>query len=74
DTWCIAKFSTAELTDSISSMSTWYTCEAVCYILFVNPASSMPLEEGLYGCRWFTRGLVLQDLLTPKAIMFYNLV
>jgi hypothetical protein len=72
DTCCIDKSSSAELTESINSMFTWYKEAARCYVFLVDLPPGTALSEGLRRCRWFTRGWTLQELLAPKAIMFYD--
>ncbi|KAL9593494.1 MAG: hypothetical protein Q9219_007525 [cf. Caloplaca sp. 3 TL-2023] len=69
DTCCIDKKSSAELSEAINSMFTWYTKATVCYVYisdFPSPRSAM-IES-----RWFTRGWTLQELLAPKNVEFYD--
>lgn len=68
DTCCIDKSSSAELSEAINSMFRWYAESDVCYA-FLNDA-----EKGstIAGCRWFTRGWTLQELIAPKRVLFYD--
>ncbi|KAK3690493.1 heterokaryon incompatibility protein-domain-containing protein [Podospora appendiculata] len=86
DTCCIDKSSSAELTEAINSMFRWYQQSTVCFALLSDmpPASPMSPRPGkapsvsdqfhaaLSGCRWFTRGWTLQELLAPKTLYFYD--
>ncbi|KAI6149752.1 heterokaryon incompatibility protein-domain-containing protein [Pisolithus tinctorius] len=68
DTVCIDKSSSAELDESIRSMSTWYRNAAIC-IAYVGQTTSL---LDLAADRWFTRGWTLQELLSPSRLKFYN--
>jgi hypothetical protein len=72
DTCCIDKSSSAELTEAINSMFQWYGRAAICYVYFSDMVPSASLETGLQGCRWFTRGWTLQELIAPKKIDFFD--
>ncbi|OTB05120.1 hypothetical protein M426DRAFT_57508, partial [Hypoxylon sp. CI-4A] len=78
DTCCIDKTSSAELSEAINSMFSWYQGAAVCYVYisdFVwSPHNWDPavFQEQLSRCRWFTRGWTLQELLAPKRVEFYD--
>jgi hypothetical protein len=73
DTCCIDKASSAELSESINSMFTWYRNAAVCYAYLsdIRPQvfqweSPTPFTSSL----WFTRGWTLQELIAPSTIIF----
>ncbi|OTB14071.1 hypothetical protein K445DRAFT_302632 [Daldinia sp. EC12] len=68
DTCCIDKSSSAELSESINSMFTWYQSASVCYA-FLEDVQSL---ERLTDSRWFTRGWTLQELIAPCDVRFYN--
>jgi len=72
DTCCIDKSSSAELTEAINSMFQWYGRAAICYVFLSDLAASAPLDTELQGCRWFTRGWTLQELIAPPEIEFYD--
>ncbi|KAF2167490.1 hypothetical protein M409DRAFT_66048 [Zasmidium cellare ATCC 36951] len=67
DTCCIDKTSSAELSEAINSMWTWYQEAAVCvaYISDYHPRT-------LRHCQWFSRGWTLQELLAPMHVLFYS--
>ncbi|KAI3533262.1 hypothetical protein CABS01_15943 [Colletotrichum abscissum] len=82
DTCCIDKSSSAELTEAINSMYSWYQSAEICYVYL---ADLSPIPEGLRGtyrydylrdklpkCRWFSRGWTLQELIASKQIEFYD--
>jgi hypothetical protein len=82
DTCCIDKSSSAELSEAINSMFTWYRDSHVC---FVHLADLEPiptdmnrrdrqsfLNEYLPRCRWFTRGWTLQELIASSKVEFYD--
>jgi hypothetical protein len=71
DTCCIDKSSSAELTEAINSMYTWYARSEVCYAFLSDLEEAAPLDQ-LQECRWFTRGWTLQELIAPKRIIFFD--
>ncbi|KAF5637207.1 heterokaryon incompatibility protein het-E-1 [Fusarium tjaetaba] len=75
DTCCIDKSSSAELSEAINSMFSWYRNSAVCYIYLedvVHKEHSARVGESLAEARWFTRGWTLQELLAPRARQFFD--
>lgn len=74
DTCCINKESSAELTEAINSMFTWYQKSIVCFVYLSDfPAHEPEFPDPLLSmCRWFTRGWTLQELLAPKHLTFYD--
>ncbi|EME44182.1 hypothetical protein DOTSEDRAFT_172260, partial [Dothistroma septosporum NZE10] len=75
DTLCIDKGSSAELSEAINSMYTWYSEAAICYAYLADVSSRDPPElrrDKFYANRWFTRGWTLQELLAPKQLVFYS--
>ncbi|KAI6001022.1 hypothetical protein F5J12DRAFT_950137 [Pisolithus orientalis] len=68
DTVGIDKSSSAELDESIRSMSARYHNAAIC-IAYVGQTTSLP---DLAADRWFTRGWTLQELLAPSRSKFHN--
>jgi hypothetical protein len=72
DTCCIDKSSSAELTEAINSMFQLYKRAEICYVYLSDLAPSAPLETELRGCRWFTRGWTLQELIAPRDIDFFD--
>ncbi|UNI23590.1 hypothetical protein JDV02_009400 [Purpureocillium takamizusanense] len=77
DTCCIDKTSSAELTEAINSMFQWYRDAITCYAWLADlPSSAVvggrPERSSLGGCRWFTRGWTLQELIAPRAVQFFD--
>ncbi|KAF2268705.1 HET-domain-containing protein [Lojkania enalia] len=84
DTVCIDKRSSAELTEAINSMFSWYKNSALCiaYLADVDIeahdnsakflASGDPELSKVWNSRWFTRGWTLQELVAPRDIWFYS--
>ncbi len=77
DTCCIDQKSSAEVSEAINSMFTWYQRAAVCYA-FLEDVHFDDYTEGYLtwkdhfsNSRWFTRGWTLQELLAPKKVVFY---
>ncbi|PMD59794.1 HET-domain-containing protein, partial [Hyaloscypha bicolor E] len=75
DTCCIDKTSSAELSEAINSMYSWYQKADVCYVYLSdyhfgishgNPLSTLATS------RWFQRGWTLQELIAPQSIIFFN--
>ncbi|KAB8215203.1 heterokaryon incompatibility protein-domain-containing protein [Aspergillus novoparasiticus] len=78
DTCCIDKSSSAELSEAINSMFTWYANAAVCYA-YIFDVTATPGHYGLEldtsefeKSRWFTRGWTLQELLAPSEVVFFS--
>jgi hypothetical protein len=64
DTCCIDKSSSAELSEAINSMFTWYRNSGKCYAYLVD----VDRPEDFANSRWFTRAWTLQELLAPSHI------
>jgi len=71
DTCCIDKPSSPELTEAINSMYNWYARAQVCHVYLEDFGADSPLDK-LSGCRWFTRGWTLQELIAPKQMIFFD--
>lgn len=69
DTCCIDKSSSAELTEAINSMYTYYTNAAVC-IAYLSDVECR--AEDVWSSRWMTRGWTLQELIAPSRLEFYG--
>ncbi|KAI1859739.1 hypothetical protein JX265_010188 [Neoarthrinium moseri] len=86
DTCCIDKSSSAELSEAINSMYSYYHNAAECYIFLADvPAGSGSggggggegEDPGAPGSafrrsRWFTRGWTLQEFLAPRKLVFFD--
>lgn len=79
DTCCIAKSSSAELSEAINSMFNWYKNAKVCYAFLSDVKTESNddiiknrVAELLAKSRWFTRGWCLQELIAPKHVLFYD--
>ncbi|KAI6044615.1 hypothetical protein EDC04DRAFT_323750 [Pisolithus marmoratus] len=68
DTCCIDKDSSAELQEAILSMFVWYRRSA----LTIVHLSDISDTGSLIGSEWLERGWTLQELLAPRAILFYT--
>ncbi|KAK4449028.1 vegetative incompatibility protein HET-E-1 [Podospora aff. communis PSN243] len=68
DTCCIDKSSSAELTEAINSMYNWYKRAQICFVYLADVDKNGPLD----GCRWFTRGWTLQELIAPREMVFFD--
>lgn len=73
DTCCIDKTSSAELQEAINSMFKWYKFAKVCYAYLSDVDSSAPGQDDLTSSRWFSRGWTLQELLAPRAVLFFDM-
>lgn len=80
DTNCIDKSSSAELSEAINSMFSWYQKASICYV-YLADVESMPDKwknmtdeyvEHFCQSKWFTRGWTLQELLAPAKMTFYS--
>ncbi|KAH8807235.1 heterokaryon incompatibility protein-domain-containing protein [Xylogone sp. PMI_703] len=75
DTCCINKTSSAELSEAINSMFTWYARAKVCYAYLVDVDHDSPVKlnrSAFSKSLWFTRGWTLQELLAPSDFVFYS--
>lgn len=77
DTVCIDKTSSAELSEAINSMSSWYQNSSVCYVYLADVRSTATRGEfnsdsDFYKSRWFTRGWTLIELIAPEVIQFFD--
>ncbi|KAI0759981.1 heterokaryon incompatibility protein-domain-containing protein [Trametes elegans] len=83
DTCCINKTSSAELSEALNSMFSWYQDAIVCYAYLHDVADRAPLDtvsrqDGseldvcLVESEWFTRGWTLQELLAPRFLFFLS--
>ncbi|GAW17709.1 hypothetical protein ANO14919_071750 [Xylariales sp. No.14919] len=75
DTCCIDKSSSAELTEAINSMYSWYAKSDKCFAYLcdfdLSPGSSDARQQFL-SSRWFSRGWTLQELIAPEELEFYD--
>jgi hypothetical protein len=82
DTCCIDKSSSTELQQSISSMFRWYRDAAKCYVYLADVSSSDSDDHDRSNSpawvsefcrsRWFQRGWTLQELIAPRAVIFFD--
>ncbi|KAI0188625.1 HET domain-containing protein [Xylaria flabelliformis] len=84
DTCCINKSSSAELSESINSMFSWYRNASKCYAYLedVSGPSSLPRDRDqdksqnwrlqFQRSRWFTRAWTLQELIAPATVEFFS--
>lgn len=78
DTCCIDKSSSAELSEAINSMFRWYKQSAACFAYLIDydcgddTSESKVLSHAIEGCRWFTRGWTLQELIAPSEVEFFD--
>ncbi|KAI0857801.1 heterokaryon incompatibility protein-domain-containing protein [Xylaria cubensis] len=70
DTCCIDKSSSAELSEAINSMFTWYRQSAICYGFLADVKGND--TKSLYKSRWFKRGWTLQELIAPDNFIFVS--
>ncbi|RDL34748.1 uncharacterized protein BP5553_07876 [Venustampulla echinocandica] len=75
DTCCIDKSSTAELSEAINSMFSWYKNAWVCYAYLSDVPGDTDLSRNVSSfalSRWFTRGWTLQELIASPDVLFYS--
>ncbi|KAK3388015.1 heterokaryon incompatibility protein-domain-containing protein [Podospora didyma] len=68
DTCCIDKSSSAEVSDTLNSMSDWYENATICFAYLADVTSRDDLE----GSERFKRGWTLMELLAPKDVIFLD--
>lgn len=67
DTCCIDKRSSAELSEAINSMYSWYEQAQVCYA-FLGDVQSADWKKS----DWWHRGWTLQELVAPRTVIFFD--
>ncbi|KAL4892131.1 heterokaryon incompatibility protein-domain-containing protein [Aspergillus ambiguus] len=75
DTCCIDKSSSAELSETINSMYSWYEKAQVCYAYLEDVAMDVDISQpgsAFERSRWFTRGFTLQELIAPHDVVFFS--
>lgn len=77
DTVCIDKTNSAELSEAINSMYSWYQKAEMCYVFLADVPPSSPKEcaypeSAFRRSRWFTRGWTLQELIAPNRVAFFS--
>lgn len=75
DRCCINKNSSAELSEAINSMFSWYKNAQVCYAYLSDVGIVTSLQQkqtDIKKSRWFTRGWTLQELLAPSSVVFFS--
>jgi hypothetical protein len=71
DTCCIDKSSSAELSEAINSMFSWYESSKTCYV-FLSDVRQADIDVQFPRSKWFTRGWTLQELLAPEIVEFFD--
>lgn len=69
DTCCIDKSSSAELSEAINSMFSWYKRAKRCYAYLADVDKS---KSEFANSRWFRRGWTLQELIGPSDLVFFS--
>jgi hypothetical protein len=77
DTCCINKASSAELSEAIASMFTYYERSKLCYAFLDDVLIESSTKENLRSSSfsrsaWFTRGWTLQELIAPPHVKFFD--
>jgi len=76
DTCCIDKTSSAELSEAINSMFSWYKNSTICFIHLSALADDQRAQhvgiDDFAKYRWFYRGWTLQELIAPANATFLN--
>lgn len=75
DTCCIDKASSAELSEAINSMYTWYQRSEMCFAYLSDvpkDENPRPMQSSFRLSRWFSRGWTLQELIAPAQVIFYG--
>lgn len=81
DSCCIDKASSAELSEAINSMFSWYQKAGTCYAYLSDVGRQDAKQytknpelanKEFRESKWFTRGWTLQELLAPESLMFFD--
>ena len=63
------------MTEAINSMYDWYAAATECYAYLSDVtilAVNQDFDPHFWSSRWFTRGWTLQELLAPRAVIFFS--
>jgi hypothetical protein len=71
DTCCIDKRSSAELSEAINSMYSWYAESEICYV-YLEDVNDPDDTLAFRGSSWFKRGWTLQELIAPAEAEFFS--
>ena len=69
DTCCIDKSSSAELSEAINSMFSWYQRAEICYAYLADVSEKADIGT---NNRWFKRGWTLQELIGSSNMIFFS--
>ena len=69
DTCCIDKSSSAELSEAINSMFSWYQRAEICYAYLADVSRKADIGT---NNRWFKRGWTLQELIGSSNMVFFS--
>ncbi|MCJ1361134.1 hypothetical protein MMC16_000231 [Acarospora aff. strigata] len=75
DTCCIDKSSSAELSEAINSMFSWYQKARICFAYLTDVSMSVDTEisnSEFAKSVWFRRGWTLQELIAPSQLVFFS--
>lgn len=72
DTCCINKESTSEGSESIRFMFGWYKRAKVCFVRLPDVDWRTKSHAQIRDSIWFKRGWILQELPTPRNVVFYD--
>ncbi|KAI0633738.1 hypothetical protein C8Q77DRAFT_808688 [Trametes polyzona] len=76
DASCIDKSSSAELSEAINSMFSWYAGALICFAYLYDVPNSCAVDapaSAFRNSKWFTRGWTLQELIAPKCVVFMSM-
>ncbi|KAF7194755.1 Vegetative incompatibility protein HET-E-1 [Pseudocercospora fuligena] len=72
DTCCIDKHNSAELSETINSMWSYYQNAKFCVAYLSDVPETEDFEASFIASEWFKRGWTLQELLAPAEVWFCN--
>jgi len=75
DTCCIDKSSSAELSEAINSMYSWYQKAEICYAYLADVPATVDArakDSAFAKSKWFKRGWTLQELIAPSKLVFFS--
>ena len=77
DTCCIDRSSSAELSEAVNAMFSYYARAAVCYAFLRDVPGgtlmhALSVDTAFWNSVWHTRGWTLQELVAPKLVLFVS--
>jgi len=72
DTCCLDRRNPSELSEAVNSWYRWFQQAVICLVHLPDVEPGLGHVTHFASSSWFTRGWTLQELLAPKALIFFD--